>query len=356
LKIEIIKPARIFDAVEAWRLSRDTEADYRATDVIAVDAPVSEMPSALLNFTNFTIIEREIFCSLRNHCVWARTSRVDDPTLFTVPPELVDVNAHHEYRKQMLRRQAKGMPQDQWRMLLPIVAHTAWTQRIHVRDLAKLILYFKYLSQKCFINNLEMCGRFNAVSLCLTDVLQKMLEADCTKALLDSVKLAKFLNEKAIELIPSFLRDEFFMTVHCIVPIALRAQIVRHRELQFVDNFLQILVRPDVAILNLSHPVQMIITARRDIWRSVMAKRTCWLAQTDLWESLTRYFDADTLPCADGNCPYKVDVEARLNNKDPGIPCPRYCNLYEVDKTPWLARMRDAARHRGGELWKKELT
>ena len=226
-----------------------------------------------------TIIEREILCSLRNHCVWATTSRVSDPTLFTVPDELRDAAIHQEYRKQMLRRQAKGMPQDQWRMLLPIVAHTAWTQRIHVRDLAKLILYFKYLSQEC-CSDLELCGRFNAVSLCLTDVLQKMLEADCTKALLDSVKLAKFLNEKAIELIPSFRRDRIFMTVHCIVPIALRAQIVRHRELQFVDNFLQILVRPDVAILNLSHPVQMIITARRDIWRCSHGQ-TYMLAGTD---------------------------------------------------------------------------
>ena len=37
MQIEIIKPTRVFDAVEAWRLSRDQDADYKATDVIAVD-------------------------------------------------------------------------------------------------------------------------------------------------------------------------------------------------------------------------------------------------------------------------------------------------------------------------------
>jgi len=354
MKIEIIKAARVWDAVEGWRLSRDVDADYKATDVIAVDAPVSEFPSALLNFTEFTIIEREIFCSLRSHCVWARTSRVDDATLFTVPPELADP-VHEDYRAEMILLKNHKRAQDQWRLLLPIVSHTAWTQRIHVRDLAKLILYFKYLSQECFIN-LELSGRFNAVSLCLTDTLQAMLEADCTKALLSSVKLAKYLNEKPIEHTePRIWHDEFFQTVHVTVPIALRAQIVRHRELQFVDNFLQTLMRPDVNQLRIGHSMAMVICARRDIWQAVMGKRTCWLAQTDLWAPLTVLFGTGALPCADGNCPYKVDVQARLENKDPGIPCPRYCNLYELDKTPFLSKMKDAARHRGGD-WKKELT
>ena len=55
--------------LKAWRLSRDVDADYKATDVIAVDAPVSEMPSALLDFTEFTIIEREIFVMSQSLCM-----------------------------------------------------------------------------------------------------------------------------------------------------------------------------------------------------------------------------------------------------------------------------------------------
>lgn len=355
MKIDILAPADPAHAALAWRLSRDVEATYDAEAVLAVDAPVIEMPSALLNFIDMTIIEREIFCSLRNHTVWARTSRVDDPTLFTVPSEFKN-KEQDQYRDDMKRLQGQGVHQDQWRLLLPAVAHTSWTSRIHIRDIAKLIHYFKYLAQECFLS-LELSGRFNAVSLCLTDTLTSMLGPDLTRALLEGTKLAKYLNEDQIVIDHSNLwNDSHFQTVEITVPLGLRAQIVRHRELQFVDNLLDLIKSEELATIQLSVPISMVIVARKDIWRAIMAKRTCFIAQADLWQHLTRLFPASALPCADGNCPYKIDVQSRIEGKDPGVPCPRYCNLYEIDKTPWLEAMNKEAWKRGGKLWQQELT
>ena len=355
MQIKIAQRALASDAVKAWRFSRDIAMDYDPEEIMAVDAPVIEMPSALLHFIDFTILEREIFCSLRNHTVWARTSRVDDPTLFTVPDEFLSA-MHDQYRDDMLRLRGQGVHQDQWRLLLPVVAHTSWTARLHVRDIAKLIHYFKYLSQQTFIN-LELTGRCNAVALCLTDTLTNMLGPDITRVLLEGTKLAKYLNEEPIVIDDNALHDDtHFQKVAIIAPLGLRAQIVRHRELQFVDNLLDMMTSEELSTLQLNVPISMCITARKDVWQSIMGKRACWIAQADLWQHLTRLFTAGVLPCADGNCPYKVDVEARLQGNDPGTPCPRYCNLYSVDKTPFLKKMQKEAWSRGGKLWQKELT
>ena len=82
----------------------------------------------------------------------------------------------------------------------------------------------------------------------------------------------------------------------------------------------------------------MVICARRDIWQAVMGKRTCWLAQTDLWAPLTvlsalaRYLVPTAIARTRWMC------RLALKTKTPGIPCPRYCNLYDVDKTPLFQR------------------
>jgi hypothetical protein len=183
-----------------------------------------------------------------------------------------------------------------------------------------------------------------------------MLGPDITHALLTSAKLAKYLNEDQIVIEHNNLwNDSHFQTVEINVPLGLRAQIVRHRELQFVDNLMDLIKSEELPTVQLNVPIAMVIIARKDVWRSVMSKRLCWIAQHDIWAHLTKLFPASALPCADGSCPYRVDVQARMQGKDPGCPCPRYCNLYAINKEPWLERMHKEAWQRGGKLWQKEL-
>ena len=110
MQIRVLRQAEPLNAIDAWLLSRDIKEDYNIESIVKVDAPVMEMPSALLNFENFTILEREIICSLRNHVVWARTSRVDDPRNFSVP-YIFRANQHETYRRAMTDQAAQGVPQ-----------------------------------------------------------------------------------------------------------------------------------------------------------------------------------------------------------------------------------------------------
>lgn len=343
------------DAITAWTLSRDLDVAYSAEEIAKVDAPVLEMPSALLAFENLMIIEREIFCSLRNHVVWARTSRVDDPREFTTP-DAFRIATHEMYRKRMHMEYATGKKQDQWRMELPLVAHTNWTQRISLRDLARLILYFGYLQNKSNYNK-RLAVRFGDLQFKLIEVMCEMCGGVVAHEILNNVKLAKFLHEGILPTCSEIVVQDNFKTIYAQVNVALRAQIIRHRELQFIDEFWSLINCEDLPYLQLKNTVNMQITARNDIWHAVMSKRACWIAQADLWEPLIRASGLHPpLPCDGTNhCPFETDAFARLEQgKDPNPPCPVFCNLYKIDKTPYRAAMMKEANERG-EFWMNEV-
>ena len=72
-------------AREAWELSRSKDDETPLKRILSIDAPVNEIPSLVLNI-ECTILEREIFASYRDHVMWARTSRVDNPLEFRTDP------------------------------------------------------------------------------------------------------------------------------------------------------------------------------------------------------------------------------------------------------------------------------
>ena len=162
-------------------------------------------------------------------------------------------------------------------------------------------------------------------------------------------------NEEAtIFVTPRHVWTEYTTIIQARVPISLRAQLVRHRNLHFVDNFYYQLTEPDILLADLSWHVEMEISAPNDVWKSVISKRSCWIAQADLWKPILDKFDEGFLPCADGKCPYVKDAELRFTDADPGVPCPRYANLYHKDKGPWLPAMTQEAKARGS-FWEEEV-
>lgn len=340
------------DAVKAWSLSRDPQADYAVDMIAAVDAPVMEMPTALLNFENFTIIEREIFCSLRNHVVWARTSRVDDPMLFTVPEDFKS-KRHEMYRRSMALSVDQKIAQDQWRLFLPLVAHTNWTQRMSLRDMARMAVYFNTLMGKV---PYKLGKRFGDVSYKLIKCICGMIGGKVAKALLEKQPVIHFLYEGRMPSNSSVTKLENFTIVNAIVNVGLRAQIVRHRELQFVDDFLNMINTEEFNLLQLQHVVRMQLMARKDIWQAVLSKRACWIAQADLWQPIIKAFGNEPpLPCAGGECPFEVDARARLvPDKDPNPPCPVFCNLYGIPKESYRDTMMKEAKLRG-PYWEEQV-
>jgi hypothetical protein len=303
-------------AQDAWRHSRDHDIVTPLHEVLAVDAPVNEMPCYVLLFEDFTILEREIFTTPRNHAVWARTSRVDDPMQFTVPAEYAERIPVKRIQQRMHSAKLIHKPQDTWRSMLPVVAHTSWSARISLRDLVKMKMYFGYLAHKCRL--------FTERWLRLAAMLHELLPPEHSDYSLDL-----FLNEQPMDK-DATGRAKFgngWTIIYANVPLMLRAQIVRHRPIHFIDNMFNLLRNNEVWSKDLTAPIYMEMVAPDTFWRAIMAKRNCWIAQADIWQALTVYFNDDTLPCKDGVCPYGTDNELRRQHKDPNPPCPIYLDL-----------------------------
>jgi len=332
-------------AQAAWRLSRDPATTTPMQDVLKVDAPVNEIPCYVLLMEDMTILEREIFTTPRNHVVWARTSRVDDPLLFTVPEEFaVDLPVNY-IKEHMQAERAAGKAQDEWRSLLPVLAHTTFVTRLSLRDMVKLIQYFDYLGTKA--------QHFQARWRGLCNALLALLPKEHATYSLDL-----FLNEKPINLSSyNYGRKPFgsgWSMLQVDVPLMLRAQIVRHRPILFIDNLLRI-VCYNPWMKDLTTAITMELTAHDSIWHSIIAKRNCWIAQADIWEHLTTYFNSDTLPCTStGICPYVEDNKLRMAGKDVNSPCPIYLNLTGQPQAPYLEAIRKESE-RKPNWWKEHI-
>jgi hypothetical protein len=317
-------------AQQAWALSRDPTYTTPLNEVLAVDAPVNELPSVVLHFQNFTILEREIFTSPRNHVIWARTSRVDDPLRFTVPEEYISQIPTERIRHLMRNAKNLGKPQDEWRSMLPLLAHTNWVGRLSLRDTAKLADYFLYLASRIKMFH----DRWLNIHSQLFEQIPHV-----------EYKPEKFLNEQPLNQASG--RQKFgtgWTLFYAAVPMMLRAQVVRHRPIHFIDNLFYLLKDEKIILQNLNQIVHMELCAPDTFWHSIMAKRNCWIAQADIWHALTVYFDQETLPCIDGHCPYSVDNELRKQGKDPNVVCPIYMHLTNQDATSHKAAMRAHAR------------
>jgi hypothetical protein len=378
MRIRILGGADGLDrAKEAWRLSRDPEMEVTKEEMATLDLPVAEMPSVHLAFDDFTIIEREIFATPRNHVMWARTSHVDDPLEFKIP-KMFDTPTTTlwtiEQRDKMRAEKAAGKSQDEWRFYLPAISLTSWTTRMSYRDLVKITKYFEYLTTLTSsdpaantIRDAKMFWRLIEVGGTLRGILTEAFTHDggLTNDVLAATKIVPFLHDGAVTATTiGRANRSHFLTIPLDVPLWMRAQIVRHRPLTFVDDFfVAVLTSPSVMTTTIGHPIRMELSTTDGYWRSVLSKRTCWLAQDalstrrDFWQEIIDGFGfyEEMLPCHGGSCPYHRDAALRLTDADPGVPCPIYVDLHEPDaKAEFRPAMREAAKSRH-EFWQKRI-
>lgn len=364
MKIDILHRDDLDISRQAWCLSRTADSARHWSEVFTIDVPVNELAGAVVHLHGFTILEREIFSSLRNHVMWARTSHVDDPAAFTVPPELVSLS-NDLARSAMIQERDAGGPQDEWRRHLPMMSETAWTTRISFRDALKLVRYFTFLEE--FATE-PLDVRFGDVAKAIFDLVVSFTgdHAAAIKAI-DATQFAKFLHEGDVAVTSNDVlaaNSSNFYVFTLDMPLWLRAQVVRHRPLAFVDTlFRDFIVHKDALYKTIEAPIRMEVSVTQDFWRSVMSKRSCWLAQDaltggrkDPWQMILDQFGfrEEMLPCADGRCPYHGDARHRLDGSDPGVPCPIFCDITGVDKAPHRANMLEAAASRH-PFWKERI-
>lgn len=319
-------------SVAAWRNSKDMTTDPTFNDVFSMDLPFNEFPSAVVKIKS-TIIEREIIATLRDHLMWARSSRVDDITQFTIPEPYYSSrrNYFEQVRDNMIRMKGTGARQDQYRLLTPILAETEYTIRINLRMAAKLHLYFINLIQTTRIPEL-----FEDAANAMHEVIVK-LSCDNADVIIENTRFFDINPTFVSEFIPEKeytgkIGDVFSITMR--VPFSMRTHLVRHRGLLIKDNLRKIIESRGIYTYNLHKHVKIQVTGDVDFWKQIMSSRSCWIADYTLWKPVldklaVLNLGKEILPCSlnKERCPYSGDVEQRFQEKDPNSPCPLFAVL-----------------------------
>ena len=351
MKIEIISDDRVSSGKNlsrvAWELSRSPDDTTPLDTILSIDAPVNEIPSIVMSI-ECTILEREIFASFRDHVMWARTSRVDAPSEFDVP----------EYFKYsevmddvvMLKERIKtdmdaGIIQDEYRMHMPVCSLTSFTTRLSWRGLIKIYKLYEYLStidEYFIIGKNELNNKFQIHSY---------------------AKNYSYVDP--IPLLPNFemLSGKVgpIVTIYQEMTIALRAQVVRHRNYTIKDNLIAIIKSKDRWTKTLGDKIKISISAEIKFWKTVINKRQCWIAQYGIWKDIIVeaqkhiLISEQDLPCNKGFCPYTRDAELRHTDNDPGAPCPIHSDLTSTPIDPkYMDMVRIEASYRPA-FWQKHI-
>ncbi len=329
----------------AWELSRSPDDTTPLDTILSIDAPVNEVPSVVLS-VQCTILEREIIASFRDHVMWARTSRVDAPEDFEVPEYLNNKLEpfYNALKDEIINLKGAGVIQDEYRMKMPIASNTSFTTRLSWRGLIKLYKLYEFLSK---IDDYFIIG--------LTQLNNKFQIS----------KYAK--NYSFVDPIPELMPEEMqtgsigpIINIYQEMTIALRAQVVRHRNFTFKDNLISI-IENNPWNKTLGDTIKICISAEKEFWKTVVNKRQCWIAQYGIWKDIIveaqKFINISeqNLPCNKGFCPYTRDAELRYTDKDPGAPCPIQSKLAStpIDKK-YMDMVKIEASYRPA-FWQKHI-
>lgn len=317
----------------AWEFSRPLECGKSdINNIIQLDLPVNEFPNFHLQIES-TIVEREIIATMRNHVMWAQTSRVQNILAFEISKEFKSDNEYYELIREEMKLESNNKRQDDYRLKLPIISKTKYSIIISARDLIKLYKYFIYLSENIKNNYFKLLFKNSASHI---EIFLKTQGYDIKN--LSQYKTNKILNEDF--LIEKTGKLGNFISASSELPIHLRSQLVRHRNIFIKDNFVNIFSNPNGHKFTLLNKVKCTVVGDSETMYSILSKRSCWIAQYNIWSDIlnkiANLIDADPkLPCSGGVCPFHGDALLRFEGKDPNPPCPihiKYNNLHPTSQ------------------------
>ena len=313
----------------AWAYSRPDDLGIHE-NLLQLDASINEIPSVVVQVVS-TAIEREIITTMRDHVIWARTSRVEDVTKFTVP-RFFKKHDHHYLDVQSQMRIAKkaGISQDKFRLMLPLVHETQYMARFSMRSLHKLHHEFERLHMAC--EKFSSAIMFAEAAGVTFDILAKMgvVHGNCKED--DLLPTPSNFIDGTVQ------RANSIISYQARVPFSLRTHIVRHRNLNILDELREYCTATGLALFSLRDKINIEVSGTDADWDRVLSKRSCWMAHQGLWARLVKSVSSElqnpvTLPCSNGSCPYEADAKLRLTDIDPGSPCPEYFSLTNTNPT-----------------------
>lgn len=335
MKYRILNNQIMRGSMAAWLSSRPTESEATVDQnhINSIDCPVNEFDSMMIEVTA-SIFVREIFASMRDHTIWAQGSRVNPVEEFEVDEHFAEYSDFMDCcRNDILCGIKNGEIQDVYRKWLPMASKTTFATMINLRQAVKLWMFFADLANTC--KNEHMSAAMFSAMDCMYEIMMRFNEN------------ADYTSYKFVDFLPAFdihhgLQTESsadVVVVYNLVPMMLRAQIIRHRLFSVTDDLKEVITSADPASLRLIDDIHMRISAPENVWQYVLSKRSCWMVDIELWSGILREYqsksksDNPALPCSNGSCPYDGDAQLRLESKIPGAPCPIHAKLTDqVDK------------------------
>jgi len=362
-----VKAVKHFDLdliLRAWKYSRPKENDPSIVDISESDIPVHEFTQANFEIT-VPVLLREWIVSFRDHSIWARGTRVDDLNFWPLYDE-VDPRAMRDLFAKFKAEQ--DAHQDTFRRHIPLGYMTGLSMVLSFRSWIKLILAAKEMAhdEGLAIVVRNMFADF-ATRLAASFPLPKTDAAkgayyNALRVFKPSWRPVRYLSPIAA---PSLqLAGDFYIVSLPAIPMMLRAQLVRHRAISFVDNLYDLMRDPDILNKTAEHPIMIQFSCTADFAEHMVTKRNCWIAQEDLWSPILSLFNGQAaggkpwLPCDKGRCPAQRDNELRKQGRDPSPPCPVYARLY---CEPFTSEQASAAndylklRPLTRDFWEKEI-
>lgn len=331
MKVKSVAFVDVRRNVEAWLYSRpEVSKNIEFSDIVSLDLPTNEFARFTLQIES-SIIEREIFASLRDHVMWARTSRVEDVLKFEMDEPGMEMR-QKAIRAFMKVEKKRGVRQDEYRLSLPLLARTHYSISISFRSLVKVAKFFDYLATVC-ASGLEQ--RFEKFAEQLWNVVYSV---GVTKADVISYKSFEILNSKNIfSPFPNSSKKNGIITVQANLPMYLRSQLVRHRGIGIQDNLFSLIGDPDIFTADLNYELTVVSYGTEQEFKEVISRRSCWMSHYKIWgrylNLVSKQFEdiKHVLPCSDGVCPFEADAMLRYEGKDPNPPCPIHT---EINKLP----------------------
>lgn len=280
------------------------------------------------------ILFREIFVMDRTNSIWARSSRADNIDDVWPITEYVDDDSMSEISKLALifERSKSNKAQDQYRMGLPLGYMTSLSVYFSPRSLVRMISTMEFLAAQR--QNVSKVAADIAAGL--TDIAIRI--GLPVLYMLKSIDRVPFINAIPYEQMnieqPKFATFGNHILMRLYTTLALRAQLIRHRNLSVVDNLSSHFNDHErIFAKTISTPIYMEVSGDKSSWEHVVGNRSCWIAQNDIWENIineyTKAVDGGIpkLPCNNGQCPFLLDNNLRIAGKDPNPPCPRAISL-----------------------------
>jgi hypothetical protein len=353
-KVEFVSCGSIAQIEEAWRTSRPNDNSSTFSDIMKMDVPVNEFLS--INFTAFApILMRELICTQRNHVVWARSSRVDDLTYWPVWHGISGETFGQvlELQEKMFD-EMKNAHQDDFRRHLPVCYMTTFSFSMTFRDLTKFMI-------GCFDFDHPIVREFALATIAAIKNKLEVFGGWLEKAVEERYY-------KPFPLFPKFTNFESgtigdFVVISSNMSLSLRSQAIRHRAIVFRDNFESMFEKGRLgSSMETKVSTQMLMS--RDFAEELARKRSCWIAQTDLWLPVVTEIqkvigapERPLLPCDDGRCRFKVDNDLRKDRKDPSPPCPIAAKINRDSFKEYAKEASDyASRRPNFPFWSKEIS